>query len=98
MAKDLKAPYEPGGRGKRWLKLKVAETVDCVIIAADRGSGRRVCCAEHNAICLVGKPAGHALLPHNGMPLVSRFRRSHHFAARSRASVGSKGTLATLRF
>jgi DNA ligase-1 len=42
MAKDLGAPYEPGGRGKRWFKLKVAETVDCVIIAADRGSGRRV--------------------------------------------------------
>src|SRR5262249_38046706 len=42
MAKDLKAPYEPGGRGKRWFKLQVAETVDCVIIAADRGSGRRV--------------------------------------------------------
>jgi len=42
MAKDLRAAYEPGGRGKRWLKLKAAETVDCVIIAADRGSGRRV--------------------------------------------------------
>jgi DNA ligase-1 len=42
MAKDLGAPYEPGGRGKRWFKLKVAESLDCVIIAADRGSGRRV--------------------------------------------------------
>lgn len=42
MAKDLAAPYEPGGRGKRWLKIKAAATVDCVIIAADRGSGRRV--------------------------------------------------------
>ena len=42
MAKDLASPYEPGGRGKRWFKLKAAETVDCVIIAADRGSGRRV--------------------------------------------------------
>jgi len=42
MAKDLKSPYEPGGRGKRWFKLKVALTVDCVIVAADRGSGRRV--------------------------------------------------------
>lgn len=41
MAKDLRSPYEPGGRGKRWLKLKAAETVDCVIVAADRGSGRR---------------------------------------------------------
>jgi DNA ligase 1 len=42
MAKDLRSPYEPGGRGKRWFKLKTANTVDCVIIAADRGSGRRV--------------------------------------------------------
>jgi DNA ligase 1 len=42
MAKDLQSPYEPGGRGKRWFKLKAAETVDCVIVAADRGSGRRV--------------------------------------------------------
>jgi len=41
MAKDLRSPYEPGGRGKRWFKLKTAEMVDCVIVAADRGSGRR---------------------------------------------------------
>jgi DNA ligase-1 len=42
MAKDLASGYEPGGRGKRWFKLKAAETMDCVILAADRGSGRRV--------------------------------------------------------
>ena len=42
MAKDLRAGYEPGGRGKRWFKVKTPATVDCVIIAADRGSGRRV--------------------------------------------------------
>ncbi|HXA94185.1 MAG TPA: ATP-dependent DNA ligase [Candidatus Dormibacteraeota bacterium] len=42
MAKDPRSPYEPGGRGKRWFKLKAALTVDCVIVAADRGSGRRV--------------------------------------------------------
>ena len=42
MAKDPRSSYEPGGRGKRWLKLKAALTVDCVIVAADRGSGRRV--------------------------------------------------------
>jgi DNA ligase-1 len=41
VAKDLRSAYEPGGRGKRWFKLKVAETVDCVIVAVDRGSGRR---------------------------------------------------------
>ncbi len=42
MAKDLRAAYEPGGRGKRWFKLKTAESIDCVIVAVDRGSGRRV--------------------------------------------------------
>ena len=31
----------PGNRGKLWFKIKPEETVDCVIIAADRGSGRR---------------------------------------------------------
>ena len=41
MAKDLGSPYEPGGRGRRWLKLKDAQTVDCAIVAVDRGSGRR---------------------------------------------------------
>jgi DNA ligase 1 len=42
MAKELTSTYEPGGRGKRWFKLKTPETVDCVIVAVDRGSGRRV--------------------------------------------------------
>ena len=41
MAKDPSSLYEPGGRGKRWFKVKEAQTVDCVIIAVDRGSGRR---------------------------------------------------------
>ncbi|MBI4607611.1 MAG: ATP-dependent DNA ligase [Candidatus Rokubacteria bacterium] len=41
MAKALASPYAPGSRGKRWFKIKPAETLDCVIVAADRGSGRR---------------------------------------------------------
>jgi len=41
MAKDLHSPYQPGNRGKRWFKIKKADTVDCVILAADWGSGRR---------------------------------------------------------
>jgi DNA ligase 1 len=41
MAKALASPYMPGNRGKLWFKIKPAETVDCAIIAADRGSGRR---------------------------------------------------------
>ncbi len=41
VAKDLDSAYAPGGRGKRWFKLKSPDTVDCVVVAADRGSGRR---------------------------------------------------------
>jgi len=41
MAKDPRSAYSPGSRGKRWFKIKAPATVDCVIIAADRGSGRR---------------------------------------------------------
>jgi DNA ligase-1 len=41
MAKDLRGPYAPGSRGKRWFKVKAPATIDCVIVAADRGSGRR---------------------------------------------------------
>ncbi|MFQ5520635.1 MAG: ATP-dependent DNA ligase, partial [Candidatus Methylomirabilia bacterium] len=41
MAKALDSPYAPGSRGKRWFKVKFAKSVDCVILAADWGSGRR---------------------------------------------------------
>jgi len=41
MAKALTSPYMPGNRGKLWFKIKPAQTIDCVIVAADRGSGRR---------------------------------------------------------
>lgn len=41
MAKELESPYTPGARGDRWLKIKPAETLDLVILAADWGYGRR---------------------------------------------------------
>jgi DNA ligase-1 len=41
VAKALDSPYAPGSRGKRWFKVKPAETMDCVITAVDWGSGRR---------------------------------------------------------
>lgn len=41
MAKSLDAPYEAGNRGSGWLKLKVAHTLDLVVIAVEHGSGRR---------------------------------------------------------
>ncbi len=41
MVKDPHSPYTPGKRGKRWLKVKPAETLDVAIIAAEWGHGRR---------------------------------------------------------
>jgi DNA ligase-1 len=41
MAKALDSKYEVGKRGKKWLKLKRAEKLDLVIVAADWGYGRR---------------------------------------------------------
>lgn len=41
MAKALEGPYRPGSRGKLWLKVKSATTLDLVIVAADWGYGRR---------------------------------------------------------
>ncbi len=41
MAKALDAPYEAGRRGRRWLKLKPARTLDLVVLAAEWGHGRR---------------------------------------------------------
>lgn len=42
MAKSLSSNYSIGARGKRWFKLKPADLLDVVIVAADWGSGRRV--------------------------------------------------------
>jgi DNA ligase-1 len=41
MAKSLTAPYDAGGRGLGWFKLKPAHTLDLVVLAAEWGSGRR---------------------------------------------------------
>ena len=41
MAKSLDAPYEAGGRGGSWLKVKQAQTLDLVVLAAEWGHGRR---------------------------------------------------------
>jgi DNA ligase-1 len=41
MVKKLNSRYELGKRGKKWLKVKTAETIDAVIIAAEWGHGRR---------------------------------------------------------
>jgi len=41
VAKGLDAPYEAGARGAAWLKIKQADTLDLVVLAAEWGHGRR---------------------------------------------------------
>ncbi|MCS7007259.1 MAG: ATP-dependent DNA ligase [Gaiellaceae bacterium] len=41
MVKAPEAPYEAGRRGGAWLKVKVARTLDLVVLAAEWGHGRR---------------------------------------------------------
>jgi DNA ligase 1 len=41
MAKSLEGTYEAGRRGRRWLKIKPANTLDFVVLAAEWGHGRR---------------------------------------------------------
>jgi DNA ligase-1 len=42
IAKDPLSHYSPGRRGKSWLKLKgVMPTLDCVVVAAEQGHGKR---------------------------------------------------------
>jgi DNA ligase-1 len=60
MAKDVASPYAPGSRGKRWFKIKPAETVDCVITAADWGSGRRRGWLSNYHLAVAGGAGGFA--------------------------------------
>jgi DNA ligase-1 len=41
MVKLLNSPYRAGKRGKFWFKIKSAHTIDCIILAAEWGHGRR---------------------------------------------------------
>jgi ATP-dependent DNA ligase len=41
VAKDPKSPYLPGRRSDHWLKIKVRQTTDCLIIGFTKGKGDR---------------------------------------------------------
>ncbi|MFF9853511.1 ATP-dependent DNA ligase [Streptomyces litmocidini] len=41
LVKALEAPYVAGRRGRTWLKVKPVHTVDLVVLAVERGHGRR---------------------------------------------------------
>jgi DNA ligase-1 len=60
MAKSMSSTYMPGNRGKHWFKVKPAETIDCVILAADRGSGRRRGWLSNYHLAVVDGAGGYA--------------------------------------
>ncbi len=41
VVKDLRRPTRPGRRGGAWVKVKPVHTLDLVVLAVERGSGRR---------------------------------------------------------
>ena len=41
VVKSLTAPYAAGRRGTKWVKVKPVHTLDLVVLAVERGSGRR---------------------------------------------------------
>jgi len=41
VVKALDAPYDAGRRGGAWVKVKPRHTLDLVVLAVERGSGRR---------------------------------------------------------
>ena len=65
VVKSRDAPYEAGRRGAAWVKVKVAHTLDLVVLAVEWGSGRRkgwlsnlhlgAFDAEHGGYVMLGK-------------------------------------------
>jgi len=58
MAKALDSDYAPGKRGKKWFKIKPVETLDCAIVAAEWGHGRRTGTLSNYHLAVRGGPQG----------------------------------------
>ncbi|MEK6852004.1 MAG: ATP-dependent DNA ligase [Candidatus Thermoplasmatota archaeon] len=58
MAKALDSDYVPGKRGKKWFKIKPVETLDCAIVAAEWGHGRRTGTLSNVHLAVQGGPTG----------------------------------------
>ncbi|MDJ0269525.1 MAG: ATP-dependent DNA ligase [Aigarchaeota archaeon] len=58
IAKDPRSAYTPGRRGGHWLKIKPAERLDVVIIAAEWGHGRRQGWLSNYHLAVLDKETG----------------------------------------
>lgn len=71
MAKDLRSPYQAGTRGAAWLKIKRADTLDLVVLAAEWGHGRRSGWLSNLHLEALD-PAGRGLDPSGGFVLLGK--------------------------
>jgi len=90
VVKDPDSPYTPGRRGKSWLKYKKAlGTLDCVVTAAQYGSGKRravlsdltFAVAQDGALVNIGKA-------YSGLTDVEIARLTEHFQATTTGRFG----------
>ncbi|MFE1556407.1 ATP-dependent DNA ligase [Streptomyces sp. NPDC058734] len=62
VVKALDSPYAAGRRGKQWLKVKPVHTLDLVVLAAERGHGRRTGLLSNLHLGARTADGGHAML------------------------------------
>lgn len=62
LVKALDAPYVAGRRGRSWLKVKPVHTLDLVIVAVERGSGRRTGLLSNLHLAARGEDGGFVML------------------------------------
>jgi DNA ligase-1 len=63
IAKDRGSVYSPGRRGKAWIKLKgVMLTLDCVVVAAEQGHGKRSDVLSDYTFAVRDENSGHLLI------------------------------------
>jgi DNA ligase-1 len=62
IAKNPASPYSPGRRGKAWLKLKTSTTLDCIVVAAEQGHGKRAEVLSDYTFAVRDEPSGRLLV------------------------------------
>ncbi|TXS57584.1 ATP-dependent DNA ligase [Streptomyces sp. t39] len=62
LVKALDAPYVAGRRGRSWLKVKPVHTLDLVVVAVERGSGRRTGLLSNLHLAARGEDGGFVML------------------------------------
>lgn len=92
IAKDPASTYSPGRRGKQWLKLKKAQvTLDCVVVKAQQGHGKRAEWLSDYTFALRDEATGELATlgkAYSGLTDVEIEQLTEHFLEKS---VGKKG-------